>query len=350
MKTLKFFPAIILGVFLLTSSNAFAQPNKKVSPALAAFTNTDFMMKFHDLRIEAESAALGVIQNQDKFAQRDYKKLRTSYDQTTQRANNMLNGIKVDFLDKKKLKMIANYPEMYTEGLRFKLNDLSEFYANNFQQTLADAQVMEEDGSAILLLITELIGLTKGLVDYVAEIKKEARRYNDAYLNQHLVGPYRWKTWGELDGTKTYQSPTNAADLQPQNNRKNEFDAIENRMGRVTERYEAVKSNNKAKANNDTSTTDDWGDEVQENTDDTWDDWGDDTGTDTETEDTGDWDDWGDDTDTGTDSDSDSDDWGDWEDGGGNPNGNNFKYEEWNEGDDKDKKKKKKKAPKKDDN
>ena len=345
MKTLKLFPALILGVILLVSTNSFAQPNKKVSPALAAFTNTDFMTKFHDLRIEAESAALGVIQNEDKFSRGDYKKLRTSYDQTTQRANNMLNAIKVDFLDKKKLKMIANYPEMYTEGLRFKLNDLSEFYANNFQQTLADAQVMDEDGSAILLLITELIGLTKGLVDYVAEIKKEARRYNDAYLNQHLVGPYRWKTWGELDGTRTYEDPNNAADLQPTVDRKSEFDAIESRMGRVTERYDAVKANkkNKAAANNDSS--DDAWDSIDENGgEDTWDDWGDDTETGTESDD---WDDWGDD--TGSDSDSDTDDWGDWEDGGANPNGNNFKYEEWNEKDAKDKEKQKK-AAKKDDN
>ena len=160
MKTLKISLALILGFTLLFSSQAFAQPNKKVTPALAAFTNTDFMLKFHDLRIEAESAALGVIQNQNKFESGDYKRLRTSYDQTAQRANKMLNAIKVDFLDKKKLKMIAQYPEMYTEGLRFKLDDLSDFYANNFQQTLADAQVMDEDGSAILLLITELIGLT----------------------------------------------------------------------------------------------------------------------------------------------------------------------------------------------
>ena len=331
MKTLKISLALILSIVLYSTTATFAQPNKKVSPALAAFTNTDFMLKFHDLRIEAESAALGVVQNQDRFDNGDFKRLRTSYDQTAQRANKMLEAIKVDFLDKKKLKMIAQYPEMYTEGLRFKLNDLSDFYANNFQQTLADAQVMEEDGSAILLLITELIGLTKGLVDYVAEIKKEARRYNDAYLNQHLVGPYRWKTWGELDGSSVYKEPSTDG-LEPIKDRSNEFNQIESRMSRVTERYQEVKANKKTKTDANSGSADDWNDTSGE-----VDDWSDDTGTDTGD----DWDDWGDDTDdTG-------DDWDDW-DGGSNDGNSPFKYEEWNEekssdkADDKNKKTEKK--------
>ena len=328
MKTFKISLALILSIVLFSTNTAFAQPNKKVSPALAAFTNTDFMLKFHDLRIEAESAALGVVQNQDKFDRGDFKRLRTSYDQTAQRANKMLEAIKVDFLDKKKLKMIAEYPEMYTEGLRFKLNDLADFYANNFQQTLADAQVIEEDGAAILLLITELIGLTKGLMDYVAEIKKEARRYNDAYLNQHLVGPYRWKTWGELDGSSVYKEPS-AADFDAPKDRSNDFNQIESRMSRVTERYQDVKANKKTKADTNSGSTDDWND-----TSDAVDDWGDDSGDD--------WDDWGDDSDDS--GDDTGDDWDDW-DGGANDGNKNFKYEEWNDEKSSDKEKKSTKKP-----
>ena len=275
MKNLKVFTVVTLTIFLLISSNVFAQSNKKISPALAAFTNTEFMTKFHDLCAEAENSVLSIIQNQHKFSRGDYNKLKTSYGQTAKRANNMLNSIKVDFLDRKKLKMISNYPEMYTEGLQYKLNDLSDFYASNFQQTLADAQVLDEDGSAILLLITELIGLTKGLVDYVGDIKKEARRYNDAYLNQHLISPYRWKSWGEFEGTKVYNEPTRVEDLQPELDRDREFDAIESRIGRVSERYEAVKSEKEIENNN--TSTNDWGGDTQQNTDNTWNEWSDDS-------------------------------------------------------------------------
>ena len=201
---MKKFIALVISIFLLMSFYANAQYNKKISPALANFNNTEFMLKFHDLGIEAESTVKGVIENQQKFNSKDLRNLRTAYDQSVQRANTLLSTIKQDFLDKKKLKMISEYPDMYTDGLRYKLDDLSDFYANNFQQTLADAGGMENDGSAILLLVTELIGLTKGLIDYYQDIKKEAKRYNDAYLNLHFYEPYRWKTWEEINGNKSF--------------------------------------------------------------------------------------------------------------------------------------------------
>ena len=203
---MKKIPALVISIFLLVSFSVNAQYNKKISPALANFNNTDFMLKFHDLGIEAESTVKGVIDNQQKFSPKDLRSLRTAYDQSVKRANTLLSTIKQDFLDKKKLKMISEYPDMYTDGLRYKLDDLSDFYAINFQQTLADAGGMENDGSAILLLVTELIGLTKGLIDYYQDIKKEARRYNDAYLNLHFYEPYRWKTWEEISGGKSLEA------------------------------------------------------------------------------------------------------------------------------------------------
>lgn len=195
--------SIQLFILLLFSTAAFAQPNKKVGPALTKFLNTEFMVKYRDLRIEAESAAIGAQSRKDQMKSSDVFRLRTAYDQTATRANQMLEGIKQDFLNGKKLKSIAEFPDMYSDGLRYKLQDLADFYAANFQQALADASVEKEqvDGSAVLLLVVELIGLTKGLTNYFADIKREARQYTEAHLQENLVQPYRWRYWDELAGS-----------------------------------------------------------------------------------------------------------------------------------------------------
>lgn len=195
--------AVILFCLLLASLGASAQPNKKVAPALFKFVNTEFMQKYRDLRIQAESDAIRVQSGQEQLSPTDRFRLRTAYDQTASRANQLLESIKQDFQNQKKLKTIAEFPDMYSDGLRYKLQELADFYAANFQQALADASVKKEevDGSVTLILIVELIGLTKGLSNYFAEIKRESRQYTDKYLHENLVQPYRWRYWEELSGS-----------------------------------------------------------------------------------------------------------------------------------------------------
>lgn len=297
MKTLKFYFTILALACLSIGLNA--QANGKVSPALTNFKETEFMKKFQDLRIEAESTVRTINERQDEFEPATLNKLRTYYDQTADRANNVMDGVKNDFLSKKKLKMIVEFPDMYSEGLQFKLNELSDFYSNNFQQTLADAQVIEEDGS-VLLLIVELVSLTKGLVDYYSAIKKEARRYNESYLNQHLVAPYRWKTWTMITNGAEYS----ADDFNSEINLSG-HDSREARDRQMSDDIKNSAQTLESLRNGNSSSTDDWDDSTDSDTDD----WGDDE----------DWDD----------EDWDDDGWDDDTDGGGQKDdGNRFK---WNE-------------------
>lgn len=195
--------ALVLFSLLLACCSAVAQPNKKVAPALYKFLNTEFMVKYRDLRIQAESDAIRVQSGQAELKPAEQFRLRTAYDQTASRANQLLESIKQDFQNQKKLKYIAEFPEVYSDGLKFKLQELADFYAANFQQALADAQVKKEevDGSVALLLIVELIGLTKGLTNYFADIKRESKQYTEKYLLENLVQPYRWRYWEELSGS-----------------------------------------------------------------------------------------------------------------------------------------------------
>jgi len=114
-----------------------------------------------------------------------------------------LYRIKDDFLDREKLKYITEYPDTYAKGLELEMYKLSDFYAENFQQTLADVTGNDVDGSALFLLLTEIFGLTKEIVDYVGAIKKAAKQFNEAYLQEKLIEPYRFPLWHE---NKTGQS------------------------------------------------------------------------------------------------------------------------------------------------
>ncbi len=216
-----------------------AQPNKKVGPALSKFLNTEFMTKFRDLRIEAESAAINAQSRKDELKPADLMRLRSAYDQTASRANGLLENIKQDFLNSKKLKSIAEFPDMYSDGLRYKLQELADFYTANFQQVLADAQVKNVDGSAILLLVVELISLSKGLSDYFAAIQREARHYTEMHLQENLVQPYRWRYWDEMAGsTSPYEKFEKSSEttLQTQPGE----DLLDRQIQRITEKASTI--------------------------------------------------------------------------------------------------------------
>ncbi len=188
---------LMLLLALFCSLAAAAQPGKVEGP-LNEFVNTDFMRKFLDMRIEAENTVRRFKKQAPDLDPEPVRKVQTGYEQTAVRFNSLLENIKNDFLDKKKLKFISQYPEDYIKGLEHDLDELSEFYAVQFQQPLADATAHQIDGSPALLLIVELVGLTKGLIDYFGKLRKASRRYNEAYLQEHLILPYRFPAWREI--------------------------------------------------------------------------------------------------------------------------------------------------------
>ena len=97
-----------------------------------------------------------------------------------------------------KLKYITRYPESYSAGLELEIRNLSDFYSQNFQQALADVTGSQMDGSPLLFLLFDLVKFTGGAVSHFAKIRREARLYNDTYLNRHFIYPNRFKTWREL--------------------------------------------------------------------------------------------------------------------------------------------------------
>ena len=199
MKSLLQF--LIIVILTSTAFVAQAQYNgreSKVEGAMGGFLKTDFMIKFQDLKVEAESMAETFKRNQRRFSANDVSRVRMGYEKTARRFNQVLADIKNDFQNKEKLKMIARFPDMYADGLRADMLELSDYYASNFQQPIADATGNSIDGSPMAILLVELIKLSSTAVTHLIEVRKNARKYDDAYLNKHLMQNYAFKSWNEI--------------------------------------------------------------------------------------------------------------------------------------------------------
>jgi len=210
-----------LVTLLLLGITLSAQPNKKIAPALSTFLNTEFMLKFNDLKIDGESTAADIIAREAQLKPADVVRIRTAYNQTAQRANKMLEMIKQDFLDSKKLKSIDAMPDMYSDGLKLRLAELSEFYASHYKQALMDAAGEQLAGSPLLFIVSEMINLTKGLTNYFRQMHREARLYTEDHLNQFLIKPHRWRFWNEIvagDGAQDHYSDYIQYNQNPQQN------------------------------------------------------------------------------------------------------------------------------------
>jgi len=200
---------LIVCIFL---PNTQAQnSNEKISDALRQFMQTEFMQQYSDLRIQAESEASNLIANASMYEPQDVTRVQIAYDRTAQRFNGLLDKIKGDFLDNQKLKFITRFPEDYSRGLELDIRELSDFYSQNLQQTLADVTNNQQDGSALLLLLMDLVKFSSTAIQHFSKIKQEARRYTDSYLTTHLVKPNRFKTWNEISNggfeTDPYNDP-----------------------------------------------------------------------------------------------------------------------------------------------
>jgi hypothetical protein len=186
---------IFIVSILLSNALVFSQ-DAAVGDAIQNFKNTEFMLKYMDLKREIELEAQDFITTQNKYSAKDRRRVQLSYDKTAARFNQVMLEIKQDFLDKEKIKMINKYPKMYSDGLANKVNDLDKFYKENFQ--LVFTEVTEKNGFAILALIMELIKSSGELSSYFKGLKFEKKAMTEAYIQKNLIDPSKLTSWADL--------------------------------------------------------------------------------------------------------------------------------------------------------
>ncbi len=206
-----------LAVFSFSSA---AQTRFESDDPVNKLLDTEFMEKFMDMKVAAESSARSFKAQQEMYTPRDISKIRSAYDRTAEKFNFVLRGIKEDLLDKKKLKYIERYPDDYAKELELDMYKLSDFYANNYQQVLADVTNNQIDGVAVLGLIAGILdasynifGLVKNISNFVGKNKARKQYFNEQRLEKILIKPHLWTAWDKLDGQNDggFEQPDNTA-------------------------------------------------------------------------------------------------------------------------------------------
>jgi len=189
-------------IFIFLCINPFlglTQKREKMDAALRSFIETPFMQKFKDLRLESENLVLTFKENKQNYSAAQINRVKSAYQKTVDKFNVQLLDIKADFMNERKLQYIQDFPEDYTSSLTSDINDLTSFYQSNLQLTIQDVTDATIDGNSLLTLVAELAKLVPGMVTSISELRSSVKKFEDTYLEEKLILPYKFKTWEEIN-------------------------------------------------------------------------------------------------------------------------------------------------------
>jgi hypothetical protein len=213
MKNLSILIILVIIFLNLTIAVAQTSTNKQLDPALRKFVQSEIMIKFKDLKREAENSVSSFKSEMNNYKPDQIQKVKTGYDKTADRFNQELENMKMDFLNKKKLKYIIEFPKDYARSLELNFRELAQYYAENFQQPLQDVRQSKEDGGIVIAIFMELFKLVPEVINHFNEMKEMAARYDDAYLDKWLVAPFKFLTWTEIQAEAGYINMNNSNNL-----------------------------------------------------------------------------------------------------------------------------------------
>lgn len=191
--------SFILTFLCFNPFQGLTQKREKMDAALRSFIETPFMQKFKDLRLESENLVLTFKENKQNYSAAQINRVKTAYQKTVDKFNAQLLDIKADFMNERKLQYIQDFPEDYTNGLTSDIKDLTSFYQSNLQLTVQDVTDATIDGNSLLTLVAELAKLVPGMVTSISELRSSVKKFEDTYLEEKLILPYKFKTWEEIN-------------------------------------------------------------------------------------------------------------------------------------------------------
>ena len=224
-------------------------PQGKISAELAHFKNSDFMQKFNDLRLMAEITATDIINDQENYSKREFRKIQFAYRKMSFRANSLLEQLKFDFLHKKiGNRNNKNRNRAYVDTITSHLKEIHNIYQYEFEPAVLAAEEVDEEvfgSGAIPMMLFELAEVAASITKFFIKRKKENRRYKENYLNYHLVRPFKWKSWNQLAGlaeTDYWEKPSkdniNA-------NSASSYEEIKDNIRNYHDRYQELKKEKK---------------------------------------------------------------------------------------------------------
>ncbi|NND34156.1 MAG: hypothetical protein HKN76_16330 [Saprospiraceae bacterium] len=176
-----------------------AASHNVLDKTLHGFIQTEFMLKFRDLKIEAESLAATFKAQANNIPPTEVAKVKKAYIKIADQFNRQLVEIKRDFLDRKKMKMIRFNRDVYSNSLQYKLRELKDVFAHDFERVVAEVTGSDEYSAIPLAAILGLIKLAQDFTEYLVNARYEAKRVKEEHLNQFLIEPYRFRDWVEIE-------------------------------------------------------------------------------------------------------------------------------------------------------
>jgi hypothetical protein len=190
----------VRGVMVERDERAFvAASQNKLDKTLHGFLQTEFMLKFRDLKIEAESLAATFKAQANNIPPAEVAKVKKAYIKVADQFNLQLVEIKRDFLDKKQMKMIRFNKEVYANSLQYKLRELKDVFSHDFEMVVAEVTGSDMYSAIPLAAILGLIKLAQDFTEYLISASYEAKRVKEEHLNQFLIEPYRFRDWVEIE-------------------------------------------------------------------------------------------------------------------------------------------------------
>ena len=176
-----------------------AKQFNKLDKTLHGFLQTDFMLKFRELKIEAEALASTFKAQANRIKPQEVARVKRAYIKIADEFNRQLVEIKRDFLDRKKMKMIRFNKDVYANSLQYRLRELKDLYSHDFELVVAEVTGSDEYSAIPLAAILSLIRLAQDFTEYLINANYEARRVKEEHLNQYLIEPYRFRDWIEIE-------------------------------------------------------------------------------------------------------------------------------------------------------
>lgn len=176
-----------------------ARSYTKIDEALQVFLETDFMKKYKEIRLDSESLIYTFKAHSVDFTPEEVAKVKKEYTKIADQFNLLLNDIKKDLMDPKKIKYIKNYPDMYSASLELRLRELRDDYAQNFEKSVAEITGNDSYSAIPLAAIISMVKLTVDFTNYLVRAHFESRKIKEEHLNAFLIEPYSFKVWDSID-------------------------------------------------------------------------------------------------------------------------------------------------------
>ena len=179
-------------------SAVMGRESKKLDEGLQKFMKTPFMKKYQEIKLEAESLAGTFKALAQKFDPQEVGRVRKAYNKIATKFNLQLQEIKNDFMDKKKLKLIRQHPEMYSNSLQYKLRELKDEYSQDFERVVAEITGSQSYAAIPLGAILGLIKLSIDFTNFLASANFASRQHKSDHLDRFLIEPFKFRPWDEV--------------------------------------------------------------------------------------------------------------------------------------------------------